>query len=130
MDISIGEGEKLVATGRQWLFRWRHSLATVAVCLLAVLLGFHVVYGPNGWLAYRAKKTESRQLRQELQRLQKENDDLEHSVKALQSDPNAIEKEAREQLRYARPGEVVYILPEQKPPAAAQSGVAQNHRKP
>jgi cell division protein FtsB len=32
----------------------------------------------------------------------------------LKSDPKAIEKEAREQLRYAKPGEVIYLLPEQQ----------------
>ena len=33
------------------------------------------------------------------------------TIKSLKSDPNAIEKEAREQLRYARPGEVIYVVP-------------------
>jgi cell division protein FtsB len=35
------------------------------------------------------------------------------------SDPDAIEHEAREKLHYARPGEVIYTLPE-PPPQAAQ----------
>jgi cell division protein FtsB len=38
---------------------------------------------------------------------------LEIVIESLKSDPKAIEKEAREQLRYARPGEVVYTLPNQ-----------------
>jgi hypothetical protein len=39
-------------------------------------------------------------------------------VKSLQTpDPSAIEREAREQLHYARPGEVVYVaLPPVHPP--------------
>jgi cell division protein FtsB len=35
---------------------------------------------------------------------------MEQEIKALKSDPQTIEKEARERLRYARPGEVVYTV--------------------
>ena len=35
-------------------------------------------------------------------------------IQALKTDQKAIEKEAREQLRYVRPGEYVYVPP---PPA-------------
>jgi cell division protein FtsB len=44
---------------------------------------------------------------------------LDAEIKALKSDPKAIEKEAREQLRYAKPGEVIYLLPEQRGPQTA-----------
>jgi cell division protein FtsB len=33
-------------------------------------------------------------------------------VDRLQSDPNAIEHQAREELHYTRPGEVIYTLPD------------------
>ncbi len=45
--------------------------------------------------------------------MDEENRRLDAEIKALKSDPKAIEKEAREQLRYAKPGEVIYLLPEQ-----------------
>jgi len=35
---------------------------------------------------------------------------MEQEIKALKNDPKTIEKEARERLRYARPGEVVYTF--------------------
>ena len=47
--------------------------------------------------------------------MQKENDRYTARVKALQTDPKTIEKEAREQLHYARPGEVVYVAPPPPP---------------
>jgi len=47
--------------------------------------------------------------------LQQENDRISLRVRELKSDPRAIEREAREQLKYARPGEVVYIAPETQP---------------
>src|SRR5439155_1582788 len=55
--------------------------------------------------------TEYQTLRHEIDALQKENDRYTAQVKALQTDPKTIEKEAREQLHYARPGEIVYVAP-------------------
>ena len=43
--------------------------------------------------------------------LQKENEQLKGHVERLKSDPNAIEHQAREELHYTRPGEVIYTLP-------------------
>ena len=43
--------------------------------------------------------------------LQKENDRLHEHINHLQSDPDAIEHEAREELHYTRAGEVIYTLP-------------------
>jgi cell division protein FtsB len=107
-----------------WFYRTRRKLATGAIFALAVLLGIHVVFGPNGFLAYQKKKAEYRTLGSEVERIQKENDDLTQKIKALKSDPATIEKEAREQLRYARPGEIVYTYPDPAqspaPPVAAQ----------
>ena len=40
-----------------------------------------------------------------------ENDLLSEHVSRLQSDPNAIEHQAREELHYTRPNEVIYTLP-------------------
>jgi cell division protein FtsB len=50
-------------------------------------------------------------LNQQMQDLQRENDRLKDHVQRLQNDPNAIEQQAREELRYTRPGEVIYTLP-------------------
>ncbi len=83
-------GIQTAVTAVSWLLRWRHRLATIAVGLLALALGFRVISGPNGWTTFQRKKVENRQLQQEVQQLQQENEDLEHRVKALKSDPKAI----------------------------------------
>ncbi len=101
----------------QWLHANRRKLATAAICLLASGLLIRVVSGPNGMIVYQRKRVEYRQLQQQIQELQKENDALTQRTKALKTDPATIEKEAREQLRYAKPGEVIYVEPEQKAPA-------------
>ena len=89
----------------------RRQLGTAAIGLLTVWMFLHVMFGPNGMVVYQRKRAEYQKLQQDIQQLQKENQRFADQVKALQSDPKAIEKAAREELRYARPGEVVYVVP-------------------
>jgi cell division protein FtsB len=89
----------------------RRRIATGAVITLAVLLGYHVMFGANGMVVYHKKRSEYRKLQTEIQQVQAENEKLDQQIRALKSDPKAIEKEAREQLKYTRPGEVVYVIP-------------------
>jgi cell division protein FtsB len=93
------------------VYNIRRRLATAAVGVLTVWLFVHVTFGANGMMVYRQKKTEYQSLQREIDDLQKENDLYTGRIKALETDPKAIEKEAREQLHYARPGEVVYVTP-------------------
>lgn len=118
----------LVHQATDWFYRWRRKLATAGVALLACLLAVHVVAGPNGLFTYQQKRAEYRKLEKEVQQLQVENERRAKQIESLKSDPKAIEKEAREQLRYARPGEVVYILPNQ-PQALKNSSAAVAEKK-
>jgi cell division protein FtsB len=90
----------------------------ILICLILIV---HEIFGPNGILALRHQRKELETLQQKIQQLQQENEQLERQIKALRSDPKAIERLAREQMRMARPGEIIYTLPEntpQKPPPA------------
>jgi cell division protein FtsB len=61
-------------------------------------------------------------LQNEVERLQKENDQYVERIKALKTDHHAIEREAREQLHYTRPGEYVYVAPDPAPrPATSRA---------
>jgi cell division protein FtsB len=91
----------------------RRIVATLGIGLLTVAAGYKVVYGSNGTIVYRAKRAEYEHLRQEIAAETQRQQELQERVKALQSDPKAIEKEAREQLGYVRPGERVLV---QRPP--------------
>jgi cell division protein FtsB len=95
----------------------RRRLATGAVAILAVWLFVHVMFGANGFAVYRGKRAEYQSLQKEIDGLQKENDRYTEQVNELKTDPRRIEKEAREQFHYARPGEVVYVAPEAAAPA-------------
>jgi cell division protein FtsB len=75
------------------------------------------MFGANGMVIYRSKRAERLKLQADIEKLQKENNLYMDQIRGLQSDPKAIEKEAREQLHYARPGEVVYVAPPPSRPA-------------
>jgi cell division protein FtsB len=110
---------------RDRLYCWRRKLATVAVCGVALWIASHAIFGSNGWVVYQKKKAEHRAVQKEIESLQREHDELQQRIKGLKTDPNVIEREAREQLRYARPGETVYVMPgrplQQAPPADANA---------
>jgi cell division protein FtsB len=90
----------------------RRKVATAAAALLALGVAYHVVFGANGLTVYEQKRQDKHRLAQEMQTLQRENDLLKGHVDRLQNDPDAIEHQAREELHYARPGEVIYALPD------------------
>ncbi len=94
-----------------WLYNSRRRMATLGVAIVTVWLFLHVMFGANGMVVYRQKRAEYQSLRHEIDELQKESDHYTEQIKALQTDPKTIEKEAREQLHYTRPGEVVYVAP-------------------
>ena len=101
-----------------WVYVFRRRFATSAVLLVTAWLFVHVVFGANGTAAYTQKKTEYQDLQKDVDALQKENDQYAQHIKALQSDPKMIEKEAREQLHYTKPGEVVFVAPPDPQPSA------------
>ena len=89
----------------------RRKVATVAAAVLALGVGYHVVFGRNGLIVYEQKRMDAKTLDGELRTLERENEQLKGHVDRLQSDPDAIEHQAREELHYTRPGEVIYTMP-------------------
>jgi len=80
--------------------------------LVLVLLLIAGMLGIAGWYLPLIRQNE--RMRKEVQRLdtqtQKENEterQLKASIDALRNDPKAVERLAREQLGYAKPGETV-----------------------
>jgi len=93
-----------------FVYRMRRRIATAAAVVLAVFLGYHVIVGQNGISAYEQKRVDDKELQKQIQLLQDENARMKEHVDHLQSDPDAIEHEARARLHYTRPGEVIYTL--------------------
>lgn len=93
------------------VFVGRRKVATGLAAVLALGVAYHVILGANGIIAFEQKRQQKRMLNDEMVELQRENDRLKGHVDRLQSDPEAIEQQAREQLHYTRAGEVIYALP-------------------
>ena len=104
----------------------RHARAILGAALL--LLAIHDVLGPHGFLAMRRTQKEMEQLRGEVQRLNSENGEMGDEVKSLKTDPQAIERIAREEMGLARPGEMIFKLPPPAPAQQAGASVAPNSR--
>jgi cell division protein FtsB len=109
---------------RPWLmtvYGLRRRIATLAVTAITIALFAHVMFGANGMVVYKQKRAEYEALKKQIGQMQQENDRYTQQIQGLKSDHTAIEKEAREQLGYAKPGEYVYVPPTQPKPAPPQN---------
>jgi cell division protein FtsB len=97
------------------VYALRRRIATVAVIVLAASLFVHVMFGANGMVVYKQKRAEYQELHKQIVRVQEDNDRYTQQIQGLKTDQTAIEKEAREQLGYAKPGEYVYVPPKPAP---------------
>jgi cell division protein FtsB len=80
---------------------------------LFLIVGFALlllqdVFGTHGVLAMRQSQKEAQGIRKDISRLDEENQRLQNRVKALKTDPSAIERIAREEMKLSRQGEVVF----------------------
>jgi cell division protein FtsB len=110
------QAEALAVSWMEWVrplatrvYGLRRRIATVTVAVLAGMLFVHVILGANGMVVYKQKRMEYEALQKQIAQEQRENDLYTQRIQGLKSDERAIEKEAREQLHYARPGEYVYV---------------------
>jgi cell division protein FtsB len=89
----------------------RHARTILGLALF--LLAIHDIFGSHGLLAMRRTQAQVQELRGEIDRLNQENTHLNKQVQALRTDPKAVERIAREEMGLARPGEMIFKIPEQ-----------------
>ncbi|MEO6815535.1 MAG: septum formation initiator family protein [Edaphobacter sp.] len=109
-DVAVKRSSTIVRMYQRIHGGWR-KIATGAAAVLALAMAYHVIFGQNGLTVYQQKRQETQVLSKRLLSLQHENDLMKSHVDRLENDPNAIEHQAREELHYTRPGEVIYTLP-------------------
>jgi cell division protein FtsL len=83
--------------------------------VILVLGGIGVVCGTilvRAHREYRAAQAEYQQLEAEVRRLRLETERLMEEIRALKTDPEVIERIAREELHMIRPDEMVLSFPE------------------
>jgi len=89
----------------------RHARTILGLALF--LLAIHDIFGSHGLLAMRRTQAQVHELRGEIDRLNQQNTHLNKQVQALRTDPKAVERIAREEMGLARPGEMIFKIPEQ-----------------
>jgi len=87
----------------------RRNMSWFIAAALALLL-LQDVFGNHGVLAMRRSQQEAREAQQQIDQMNEENRQLEEKVKALKTDPQAIERIAREEMGLARPGEYIFKI--------------------
>jgi cell division protein FtsB len=93
-----------------------HVRHILAVALFALLV--HDIFGTHGFIAMRHTQKEIEQIREQIGKMNEQNKLLSEQVNSLKSDPKSIERIAREEMGLARPGEMIFKLPDPaKPPS-------------
>jgi len=96
----------------------KNARQILGFALLALLV--HDIFGAHGFVAMRRTQKEIEQIREQIDKINDENKSLTNQVTSLKSDPKAIEHIAREEMGLARPGEMIFKLPETATPGDAQ----------
>ncbi|HKW89060.1 MAG TPA: septum formation initiator family protein [Candidatus Acidoferrales bacterium] len=84
------------------------------VALAFFLLLLQDIFGAHGLLAMRREKNKISQVQSENQKLGQENQNLSQHIQKLKTDPSAIERIARDRMGLARPGELIFRMPDLK----------------
>jgi cell division protein FtsB len=88
----------------------------LGLALFALLI--HDVFGPHGFIAMRRTQKEIEQIREQIGKMNDENKSLTEQVNSLKTDPKSIERIAREEMGLARPGEMIFKIPDTAKPAS------------
>jgi cell division protein FtsB len=101
----------------------RNVRQILGLALFALLV--HDVFGPHGFIAMRRTQKEIEQIRDQIGKMNDQNKSLAEQVNSLKSDPRSIERIAREEMGLARPGEMIFKLPDTSKPGDSQKPDAQ-----
>jgi len=96
----------------------RNLRQILGLALFALLV--HDIFGAHGFIAMRRTQKEIQQIREQIGKLNSDNKSLSGQVNSLKTDPKAIERIAREEMGLARPGEIIYKLPDSAKPGDPQ----------
>jgi cell division protein FtsB len=90
------------------------------LCLAFFALLVHDIFGPHGFIAMRRTQKEIEQIREQIGKVNNENKSLTEQVNSLKTDPKSIERIAREEMGLARPGELIFKIPDTAKPGDPQ----------
>ena len=95
----------------------RQRIAVVVTAAVCAALVATILFGSRGVLRLHALTTDEAAIKQRIGALLEENQRLRTQLHALRTDDRYLERLAREQLGFVRPGEVVYRFQSPSRPA-------------
>ena len=107
-----------ISPGEIGAYLRKNARQILGLALFALLV--HDVFGPHGFIAMRRTQKEIEQIREQIGKVNDENKALADQVNSLKTDPKAIERIAREEMGLARPGEMIFKLPDTAKPGDSQ----------
>ena len=123
MNHTIEEQVTFTEQFREFL---RANMTLLVAAAVAFLL-ISDVFGVHGVLAMRRSQKQAADIQKQIEELNNHNRQLEVRVNALKTDPEAVERIAREEMGLAKPGEYIFKVPPrsgQTPDAADPSDAA------
>jgi len=88
----------------------KNAWQILGLALLVLLV--HDIFGSHGIVAMRSTQKEIEEIRTQIGKINEENKSLAVEVNSLKTDPKAIEHIAREEMGLARPGEMIFKIPD------------------
>ena len=86
----------------------------IVLGIILSLVAGSVIFSKGGLRTLLEARGKNREIKQEIEKLGEENRQLEGEIHDLRSNPVAIEKLAREQMRMAKPNEIILVIPDEK----------------
>ncbi len=99
--------------------------------VLNVFLGYRLVAGDTGLLAYFELRDRYRQMERRLAEADDRSRDLSREIRLLRTDREYLEGRIRVRMNYVGEGETLYLFPDEAQPGASQDslGAAQDDDK-
>jgi cell division protein FtsB len=98
--------------GKVIVFFRRNARYFIALAFFLLLL--QDVFGNHGILAMHRSKKQIEKVQSDTTKLDQENRDMQQKIQELKTDPSAIERIARDRMGLARPGELIFRMPDDK----------------
>ena len=91
----------------------RKKAAILASIIVVIGLLVGSLFGDRGLLQLVSQRERAESLAREIEQLKADNSRLAVEIRALRTEPSAIERIAREELGLVRPGETVFVIREE-----------------
>lgn len=91
----------------------KRELTLILLFVSSLPLVYLLFFGSGGFLKLREHRAELQQIQQANHRLAEENKRIRQKIQKLKSDPQEVERIAREDHQMARPGDVIIRLPKE-----------------